>query len=83
MQVPFNKPPDTYSEELKEKLVALMKILYFAYVFPKETLNSANVCVKLLKGLESFAVADDSLFSQSLVALGTGFDKGTLLSEGT
>jgi hypothetical protein len=83
MQVPYNKPPDTYSEELREKLVALMKILYFAYVFPKETLNSANVHVKFLKDLVSFAVADDSLFSQSLVALGTGFDKGTLLSEGT
>jgi hypothetical protein len=53
MQVPYNKPCDAYSEELKEKLVALMKILYFAYVFPKETLNSANVHVKFLKDLES------------------------------
>jgi hypothetical protein len=72
MQVPYNKPPDTYSEELKEKLVALMKILYFVNVFPKETLNSANVHVKFLKDLESFAVANDSLFSQSLVAPAQG-----------
>jgi hypothetical protein len=85
ISVPYKEPIDAYTQATKEKLVHFMKLLYHVIIFPDPTTNGSMQAVETMESitdLEDFALLDDSIFTESMLAFVTGVSKREFLPQG-
>lgn len=80
--VPFLDPCDSYTEDIKRKLVFLMCLQYHIYVHPEESVNFKALNLTSIHDMDNLALSDNSLVTLALVALGTGREKACILPQG-
>jgi hypothetical protein len=80
--VPYKEPIDAYTQATKEKLVHFMKLLYHVFIFPDPSNGSLQpVEMESVDDLEDFALLDESMFTETMVAFVTGLSKKDMLPE--
>jgi hypothetical protein len=83
ISVPCKEPTDAYAQATKEKLVHFMKLLYHIFIFPDPSNGGPKTLVMdSLADLEDFALLDNLIFTESMVAFVTGLSMRDVLPRG-